>query len=51
MANLLETYKDRLAVAERVYQKAHMNESMSNERKLATAKCLENISKFMNEAF
>ena len=51
MANLLEAYKDRLAVSEKVYAKAHMGESMSNAKKLATAKCLENISKFMNEAF
>lgn len=49
--NLLEAYKDRLAVSETVYKKAHLGEGMSNGKKLATAKCLENISKFMNEAF
>lgn len=49
--NLLEAYKDRLAVSEKVYQKAHLGEAMSSQRKLATAKCLENINKFINEAF
>lgn len=49
--DLLEAYKQRLDVAERVYAKAHLNESMPKAKKLATAKCLENINKFMNEAF
>lgn len=51
MANLLEAYKDRLAVSDRVYAKAHNGETMSNFKKMATAKCLENLNKFMNEAF
>ena len=51
MANLLEAYKDRLAISEKVYAKAHNGDSMSKAKKLATAKCLENINKFMNEAF
>ena len=51
MANLLEAYKGRLAVAEKVYQRGHSGEGLSNSKKLATAKCLDNISKFMNEAF
>ena len=50
-SNLLEAYKDRLAVADRVYAKQHFGESMSNQKKLATAKCLENINNYMNEAF
>ena len=49
--NLLEAYAKRLAISEQVYAKAHMNESMSKAKKLATAKCLENINRFMNEAF
>ena len=49
--NLLEAYKDRLAVSEKVYAKAHNGESMSNFKKIATAKCLENLNRFMNEAF
>lgn len=51
MANLLETYKNRLAVSDRVHAKAHLGESMSNFKKIAVAKCLDNVSKFMNEAF
>ena len=51
MASLLEAYKDRLAVADKVYAKSHLGESMSNQKKIATAKCLENINKFMNESF
>ena len=49
--NLLETYKKRLAVSESVYQKAHNGEKIDSRRKLATAKCLESLNKFMNEAF
>ena len=49
--NLLEAYKDRLAVSEKVYAKAHLGESMSSHKKIAVAKCLENANKFMNEAF
>lgn len=49
--NLLEAYKDRLAIADKVYAKTHLGESMSNQKKIATAKCLENINKYMNEAF
>lgn len=49
--NLLETYKARLAVSEKVYAKAHLNESMSEAKKIVTARCLDNISKFLNESF
>ena len=49
--NLLETYKKRLAVSESVYQKAHNGEKIDQRRRLATAKCLESLNKFMNEAF
>lgn len=49
--NLLEQYKERLAVSEKVYAKAHMNESLSNFKKITVAKCLNNINKFMTEAF
>lgn len=49
--NLLEAYKDRLAISEKVYAQAHAGDSMTKAKKLATAKCLENINKFMNEAF
>lgn len=49
--SLFEAYKNRLAVANTVYAKAHAGESMSNARKLTTAKVLENTNRFLNEAF
>lgn len=51
MSNLLEAYKNRLAISESVYQKNHFGQKMDSARKLAVAKCLQNISSFMNEAF
>ena len=49
--SLFEAYKNRLTVAESVHKKMHMGESMTNNKKLVTAKCLENCNRFMNEAF
>lgn len=49
--NLLESYKGRLSVAESFYAKTHNNEKMSNQKKLVTAKMLENCNRFLNEAF
>lgn len=49
--NLLEAYSKRIAVSESVYSKQHNGEKMSNHKKLAVAKCLENTQKFLNEAF
>lgn len=49
--SLFEAYKNRLAVANTVYSKAHNGENMSPNRKLVTAKVLENTNKFLNEAF
>ena len=53
MANksLFEAYKNRLAVADTVYSKAHNGDKMSTNRRLVTAKVLENTNKFLNEAF
>lgn len=51
MANLLESYKNRLAISESVYAKSHNGEKLSNFKKIATARCLENINHFMTEAF
>lgn len=48
---LFEAYKNRLSVADSIYGKMHNGEKMNNNRKLVTAKCLENVNKFMNEAF
>lgn len=49
--NLLESYAKRLNVSESVYSKAHDGESLSNEKKIAVARVLDNTSKFLNEAF
>lgn len=52
MANvLLEKYSKKLQLAEAVYQKRHNGESMDSMRKITVAKCLDNVSKFLNEAF
>jgi len=48
---LFEAYSKRLAIAESVFASAHNNEKMDSNRKLVTAKCLENTNKFLNEAF
>lgn len=50
MANLLESYKNRIALSESVYAQKHNGAKMSNTRKLLVAKCLENTNKFLNEA-
>ena len=51
MANLLESYKNRLSLSEAVYQKSHNGARMSNSKKLLIATVLNNTSKFVNEAF
>ena len=52
MANvLLEKYAKKLQLAEAVYQKRHNGESMDSMRKITVAKCLDNVNKFLNEAF
>ena len=52
MANmLLEKYAKRINLAESVYQKRHNGESMDSIRKITVAKCLDNVNKFLNEAF
>lgn len=51
MANLLESYKNRLAISESVHQKSHNGAKMNNSKKLMIASVLNNTSKFMNEAF
>lgn len=49
--NLLEAYSKRLQIAEKVYANSHNGAKLDNMRKIATAKCLQNVDKFMNEAF
>lgn len=49
--NLLESYKNRLAVSEATYARANGGASLSNNKKMVIAKLLENTNKVMNEAF
>lgn len=49
--NLFETYKNRLAISESVYGKAHSGATMDSARKMMIAKVLENTNNFLNEAF
>ena len=49
--SLFEAYRNRLTVAGNVYSRVHNGEEMSNNRKLVTAKTLENTNRFLNEAF
>ena len=51
MANLLEAYKNRLAIAEKVYSRTHAGEALSQSKKIATAKMLANTNAFLNESF
>ena len=49
--NLIESYKNRLAISESVHQKTHNGAKMSPSKKLMIASVLNNTSRFMNEAF
>ena len=52
MANaLLEKYSSKIKLAESVYSKTHNGAQLDSVRKITVAKCLDNVSKFMNEAF
>ena len=48
--NLIESYKNRLAIAESVHQKSHNGAKMSAQKKLMIASVLHNTSRFLNEA-
>lgn len=48
--NLLESYKQKIAVADGYYAKLHEGEHMDNTKKLVLASCLNNTSKFLNES-
>lgn len=50
MANILESYKNRLAISESVHKNFH-GTAMSPAKKTMIAACLNNMSRFMNEAF
>lgn len=43
--SLLESYKNRLALAEEFYAKNHAGEKMNSTRTLMVAKCLENVNR------
>lgn len=47
---LLEKYSKKIQLAESVYAKAHNGERMDNMKKMTVAKCLDNVSKFLNES-
>ena len=49
--NLVEAYQKRIAICEQVYSRSHNGEKLSNNTKLVTAKCLQNVEKFLNESF
>ena len=52
MANkLFEQYKNRLAVADRVHMKAHNGTRITEAKKIAVARLLDNTSKFLTEQF
>lgn len=51
MANLLETYAKRLSVSDSVYKKAHNGQSLDNTKKLMVAACIDNVSRYLTEAF
>lgn len=49
--NLLEAYSKRLKIAESFYAGRHNGEQLSDQKKLVTAVCLNNVNKFLTEAF
>jgi len=51
MNTLFESYKNRLALSEKMHMQAHNGAKMSDNKKLVVAKCLENVNRCINEAF
>jgi len=49
--NLLENYKNRIAVSEKYYAQKNGGAKMSNNKKMITAMCLDNTARFINESF
>lgn len=49
--NLLEAYAKRLNIAESFYAGRHNGEKLSEQKKLVTAVCLNNVNKFLTESF
>lgn len=50
-ANLLEAYAKRINIAENFYAGRHSGEKLSEQKKLVTAVCLNNVNKYLTEAF
>lgn len=46
MANLMEAYSKRLALAESVHKKTHQGAPLSNSKKILVAKMLENTQRW-----
>lgn len=49
--NLLEAYAKRLNIAEAFYAGRHNGEKLSDQKKLVTAVCLNNVNRFLTESF
>lgn len=49
--NLLEQYKNRLNISEKLYASKHNGDKLSISKKMAIASVLNNTSKFLKEAF
>ena len=49
--NLVEAYKNRLNVADAYHAQTHNGQKMDSYKKLLIANSLNNVSKFMAEAF
>ena len=45
MANLLESYKGRLAISEKYFAQQNSGARMSNQKKILTAACLDNTAR------
>ena len=48
--SLLEAYSNRLALADRFYSQKH-GQALSEQKKLVTAVCLNNVNRFLTESF
>ena len=45
MATLLESYKNRVKLAEQVYAKSHNGMKMNEAKQIMVAKCIDNVSR------
>lgn len=49
--NLVEAYKNRIDVADSLYAQSHNGQRMDSYKKLLIANSINNVSRFMTEAF